>query len=513
MSYLYRIPLIAIFVVLFNFSLAQTWSGQTSNFGSIALNDVAMIDANTGYIVGNSGAIQKTTNGGSTWIGQSTPGTATMHSVSFSDANNGTAVGASGTIYRTTNGGTNWSSQTSGVSILLLGVSFTDVNNGTAVGQSGTIIRTTNGSTWSSQTSGVSTWLSDVHFTDANTGTAVGEGGKILRTTNGSSWSSQTSGTTNWLQGVYFVDANTGYAVGESGTVLKTTNGGTNWSSQTSGVSVWLQAVYFIDANGGVAVGENGTIITTENGGSNWTTNTSGTSNWLYGVSFSDEDTGTAVGLSGTIRRTTNAALPVELTSFTALINENNSVELNWETATEINNYGFEIEKSYPGPVSLNEGDSYEGSPSLKEWEKIGFVKGNGNSNSPKSYNFTDKELPEGKVLYRLKQIDYDGTFEYSNVLEVSSTQSIPGEFVLNQNYPNPFNPTTAISYQLSVESRTKLEIFDPLGRLVSTLVDEKQSAGSYSYNFNAGNSPSGIYIYRLTSENFSETKKMLFIK
>ncbi len=193
---------------------------------------------------------------------------------------------------------------------------------------------------------------------------------------------------------------------------------------------------------------------------------------------------------------TADGVLPVELISFSALIKDN-SVELIWDTTTEINNYGFNVERR----------------PETGDWEKVGFVPGNGNSNAPKSYSFKDEEVPPGKVYYRLKQIDFDGTFEYSNTIELQMTNSLPTNFVLNQNYPNPFNPTTVISYQLSADSQTKLEIFDSIGRLVATLIDAKQAAGSYSYNFNADGLPSGTYAYRLATDGVSETKKMLLIK
>ncbi len=195
-----------------------------------------------------------------------------------------------------------------------------------------------------------------------------------------------------------------------------------------------------------------------------------------------------------------SSPLPVELISFSALIRDN-CVELYWDTATEVNNYGFEIERSEKQDVRS------------EKWEKIGFVNGNGGSNSPKSYSFVDEQIIPGKVYYRLKQIDFDGAYEYSNTIELTLGNSLSREFLLNQNYPNPFNPTTAISYQLSKESQTKLEIFDSIGRLVATLVDAKQAAGTYSYNFNAEGQPSGTYVYRLNTNGFSETKKMLLIK
>ncbi|MGD8780722.1 MAG: T9SS type A sorting domain-containing protein [Ignavibacteria bacterium] len=207
-----------------------------------------------------------------------------------------------------------------------------------------------------------------------------------------------------------------------------------------------------------------------------------------------------------------SSPLPVELTLFSAILKDN-SVKLNWETATEVNNYGFQVErKKIKGKSDL--------------WEKIGFVNGHGNSNSPKSYSFIDNltlnpnhnPATAGRLTlhYRLKQIDFNGSYEYSDIVEISFTESLTPNFALNQNYPNPFNPTTIISYVVPngvEESKVKLEIFDSIGRLVATLVDENQPAGSYSYNFNAEGLPSGTYAYRLTTDNFSETKKMLLIK
>ena len=218
----------------------------------------------------------------------------------------GYPMGYGGTILRTTDGGITWMSQTSGIGSGLYGVLFTDANTGTAVGDLGTILRTTDGgATWVSQTSGTNNLLYDVSFTNVNTGTAVGLDGTILRTTNGgATWMSQTSGTSSWLTGVSFMDASIGTAVGEDGTILRTTDGGTTWVSQTSGTSNWLLGVsvsFTIDEDTtGIAVGWDGTILRTEDGGTTWESQRiSGTSNRLTGVSLTSAETGTAVGRDG----------------------------------------------------------------------------------------------------------------------------------------------------------------------------------------------------------------------
>ncbi len=198
--------------------------------------------------------------------------------------------------------------------------------------------------------------------------------------------------------------------------------------------------------------------------------------------------------------------LPVELTSFTANINAN-KVELNWQTATEVNNYGFEIERSVI-------------SGQLSDWESVGFVNGHGNSNSVKEYYFTDKPNGGTKFKYRLKQIDNDGKYEYSKEIEVDL--GIPQEFLLAQNYPNPFNPTTTIKYSVpAVETGhaqslhlITLKVYDILGNEVATLVNENKSAGNYEVKFNARNLSSGVYIYRIqTSSGFVSTKKLVLLK
>lgn len=191
--------------------------------------------------------------------------------------------------------------------------------------------------------------------------------------------------------------------------------------------------------------------------------------------------------------------VPVELTSFGALVNGRN-VQLNWTTASEKNNSGFEVHKKVNGI-----------------WENIGFVPGNGTTTENKSYSFIDKDLLQGKYSYRLKQIDFDGTFEYSEVVETEIV--VPNVFALEQNYPNPFNPSTIIQYSIANESSVKLLIYNSIGEKVTELVNETQSTGNYEINFDGNNLSSGVYFYSLEANSmngnnsFNSIKKMILIK
>lgn len=199
--------------------------------------------------------------------------------------------------------------------------------------------------------------------------------------------------------------------------------------------------------------------------------------------------------------------LPVELTSFTAKV-INSEVVLIWSTATEINNNGFEIEKrQIPNPTSLNEN---------MDWNVIGFVPGFGTTTEPKSYSFKDENLLTGNFQYRLKQIDLDGSFEYSNTAEVLIKNA--DAFELEQNYPNPFNPATTISFNLANDSQVSLTIFDILGQQVTQLINKELETGRHSLYFDASILKSGVYFYKLKVKNqsgtfFEAVKKMIFNK
>jgi hypothetical protein len=213
-------------------------------------------------------------------------------------------------------------------------------------------------------------------------------------------------------------------------------------------------------------------------------------------------------------------AVPVELTAFTGY-ERNGKVALNWSTATETNNYGFEIEKR----ASLN--PSKGGTSG--SWEKIGFVQGSGTTTELCSYSYFDENISAGTFCYRLKQIDFNGKYEYSEVVEVEV--GTPNEYALEQNYPNPFNPTTTISYSLREKGLVSLKVFDILGNEVKTILSEEQEAGNYQIEFSAtGGSASGgdahslasgIYFYTLkavdpessSGQGFVSTRKMILLK
>ena len=187
--------------------------------------------------------------------------------------------------------------------------------------------------------------------------------------------------------------------------------------------------------------------------------------------------------------------LPVELTSFTAT-SQIGRVILNWATATETNNLGFEIDRKQDN----------------SEWENIGFVEGHGTTIEPKEYIYIDdiSTVRTTSLVYRLKQINFDGSFEYSDVVEV---EVVPIQFELSQNYPNPFNPSTTIRFSLPTATQLKINIYNMIGEQVATLAEGMYESGYHKVTFNASSLPTGTYIYRLESNEFIQTKKMMLLK
>jgi hypothetical protein len=191
--------------------------------------------------------------------------------------------------------------------------------------------------------------------------------------------------------------------------------------------------------------------------------------------------------------------VPVELVSFSASV-VGTEVNLSWMTATELNNQGFEIERS----------------TNQAEWEKIGFVEGKGTTTLMNYYSYAVKSLKTGTYFYRLKQVDFDGTFEYSSIVEVEV--SIPIEFALQQNYPNPFNPSTKIKFSLAADAKVLLKVYNILGQEIVTLFNGNLATGEHEVDFNASGLNSGVLLYQLNAEGtngirFSSVKKMILSK
>lgn len=234
-----------------------------------------------------------------------------------------------------------------------------------------------------------------------------------------------------------------------------------------------------------------------------------GSGNYLItngsGVFIIDGNTGAtlsqpAAGVSARFAREYDLSIiPVELTSFAASALDG-SVALNWSTATETNNSGFEIERN----VISNEVRNLS-------WERIGFVQGAGTTTEPRLYSFIDNSVSFSTAYYRLKQIDFDGSFTYSKSVQVDV--GTPDIYSLEQNYPNPFNPSTLIKYQIPVNGFVTIKVFDVIGNEVAVLVSESKQAGKHSVEFDANNLSGGVYLYQITSDNFVSTRKMVLLK
>jgi hypothetical protein len=198
-------------------------------------------------------------------------------------------------------------------------------------------------------------------------------------------------------------------------------------------------------------------------------------------------------------------ALPIQLSSFTGVAVPNVGVRLDWQTVSELNNYGFYVQRKGGTDSS---------------WVELpnSFTSGNGTTNQPHEYSFVDSTATRGVWQYRLHQVDFDGTSHYLEAITVSVVTGVqgehtPAEFALKQNYPNPFNPATTISFEIPTQSHVTLSVFDMTGREITTLVNATRTAGRYAARFDANDLASGVYFYQLTTPSYSIVKRMVFIR
>lgn len=289
-----------------------------------------------------------------------------------------------------------------------------------------------------------------------------------------------------------------------TGHIFKSTDGGDNWTDITGVLPDIPFHCAVIDSAypDNIYVGSDIGSYASTNGGTDWYDLNNGFPEAVMvfdlSISYSNRKLRAGTHGRGVYQRTlvSDQPLPVELVNFNSEI-KNNDVVLRWNTSLEINNKGFEVERKRS---------------EKNDWDKIGFVKGNGNSNEIKNYLYTDKNLQTGVYRYRLKQIDYNGNFRYYE-LQNEINIGVPFEFMLSQNYPNPFNPNTAIDFQLPERSDVQLVIYDVSGREISKLKNEIMDAGYYRINFSGVNLSSGIYFYTLRAGKYSQTKKMMMLK
>jgi Ice-binding-like/Secretion system C-terminal sorting domain len=262
----------------------------------------------------------------------------------------------------------------------------------------------------------------------------------------------------------------------------------TNSTVALSGGAVWSNVFWYVGSSATILSGTtfNGTILAV-------TSITLNASAVLV--------TGRLLAHGGAVTINSNV-LPVELTSFTAAV-KNGAVELHWNTNTEVNNYGFDVQRSQTAKCDAQN----------SAWTNVGFVHGAGTSNAPKDYSFVDRMVPFVNYAYRLKQVDNDGMYTYSAVVEVNAAQ-MPGKLWLGQNYPNPFNPATKIRFGVNENTHATVTIFNGIGEKVSTLFNDDAVSGEvYDVQFNGTNLAGGIYYCRLQTHDATEVKNLLLIK
>jgi hypothetical protein len=370
------------------------------------------------------------------------------------------------------------------------------------------VYKTTDGGiSWILQTQAHNEYYEAIYFLDENYGWTSSTSGVLKTTNGGNSWTQNFANLQGSPMSIKFVDYQTGWISSNtlgSYDISKSTDGGETWFSQIAQIfNNFVYSINFQSTSIGYATGwqwfippnpEEGFILKTADGGSNWFEQYRD-NGALYSIFFVNDTTGWAVGNGGIILHTTNGGVPVELISFTAEALDG-KINLSWTTATELNNLGFEVERKTESEL----------------WQTMGFVRGKGTTTEIQNYSFIDDlfGVTESRLSYRLKQIDFNGTYDYSEEIEILRA---PATFSLEQNYPNPFNPTTSIQYAIGSRQIITLKVYDVLGNEIATLVNEEKPAGEYEVEFNASELTSGIYFYQLKSGSFVETKKMILLK
>lgn len=529
--------LVLFLLLISGIAFSQGWTLVSTIPTSPAVNSIAVVDQDIIWAACVGAKVYLSEDGGLTWTLKNTGLTSAgdLYGISAIDNMNCWVGTVSGSIYRTSDGGNSWSQQIAVSGSFIDGIKMFDNNNGvyyadpTGSGQPYQLRYTTDGgTTWTiapnspiagSEFGVINAW----DWTDQNTfwlgsanTTPNATTAKIYYTTTGfaGTWNSATinglGGTAGlYYQAIGFTDAMHGMAGSNGSDIVKTTNGGVSWQATNIPPNISaFAAINFIGLKDGsntnrlvLSDGASYYVFKTTDQGSTYTQETipaEAVTNGIQHMVFLNGNLGYAAGGAGVFIKYVGT-IPVEFTSFTAA-SVSGKINLNWRTATETNNSGFEIERKVN-----NEGS----------WATVGFKNGNGTTTQPHEYSYIDdiSSINATSVAYRLRQVDFDGNSQYSQVVLVDNIA--PAQYSLSQNYPNPFNPATVINYAVPDNSFITLKVYNSLGQEVSTLVNETKQAGSYKVNFNASGLPSGVYYYVLRTGNneFVKTEKMILLK
>jgi photosystem II stability/assembly factor-like uncharacterized protein len=522
-----------------------------------------------------TGVISYSSNFGQSWLeARTTPGE--LFSIKMLDQNNLAVINFGTTLLKTSDGGIQWdsiyvpvpnspNSYLFDVEFISPKVLFASTGHGSATQVAHILKSTDGGLTWTSKISNATGRFRHINFLDAKTGITTGVWGatlsrkNVLRSTDGGdTWTEVATGTTREMVSSFLFNKTFGYSAGSAGTTLITEDG-SSW-----GVTV---PIFSLDNN---RISRSGNKVNTVGFGATisrfnpftpitvnfapgkfynifpadstlltinnlpmtfkWTKandenpvsysfvffdslkneitrfNTTDTfytfavndlvslpKTLLYWNIEANDGTDTVFSYMNSV--ILDPAIPVELTSFNTSVSGNN-VLLSWSTATETNNSGFDVERSSDGT----------------DYSSVSFIKGAGTVTELRSYTYKDENLAPGKYFYRIRQNDYDGShiyYKYHSAVEITT----PFVYSIQQNYPNPFNPATKINFSIAAAGKVTIIVYDILGNEVAEIVNKDMEAGSHSAEFNAAGFTSGIYFYKITAGNFSETMKMLFLK
>jgi hypothetical protein len=496
---------------------AQTWQSVASGLtGDIW--GIDYVDANNIWICAANGGVARSTNGGTTWTAAGNAGEG-AYSIAAIDANTAiVSLGPSsgdGKIMRTTNGGTSWSQVYTAA-----GAWFNFVDNVSStllwaqsdpIGGNFHIVKSTDaGATWALAPNLPTQPATNVFGANGSfyrigntcwwgTGGASGAtlANRVYKSTNGPDGPWTFATTTVQFAGTVAFSSPSGAGLSghwqQTTLVNKSTDGGASWTALTTAIGTVNGLDYIQTTPWAWAATSTGIHYTTNNG-TTWSQDLPEINMYVVRI-FGDVNNALCGGAGGKLYKSLRSpVVPVELTSFTASTS-NGSVSLQWRTATETNNRIFEIERKSDN----------------NNFVMIGFVNGQGTTTQPHDYAFVDKNVNPGSYAYRLKQIDFDGKFSYSEPVEVEV--SAPSVFELAQNYPNPFNPSTTIRFSLAEAGNVRLAVYNALGQEMTTLVNEFKESGNYSVTFDAVRLSSGVYFYKLEAPNFVDIKKMIVNK